>query len=341
MSVRKPDLSDSSTACCRQPLARPSAFVAKHPNHENQEMPQVLRILVPALCFLLIAGCSSDDKPLGKVVDRGKAVVDAGEATASFKQACDAGEAQGCANLGVSYLEGFGIQKDPERGAQLLQSACTQGIVRACVNLGRAYVYGTGVTRDPEKAFALFRGACEDGDTGGCFNLGVAYQQGEGVEQDLAKAAALFQRVCDTGDGPACYNLGFAYRNGAGVEQDLSTAATFFEKACEAGADRGCPYRGLVAGGPLMDEFRRDVVAMNKRAASAAGVSLFTDAFSTGEGKVRVTTTETWNRLPETARTQYANTLFLRWQAVASGLEPLSLQIADPSGNIVMARPAT
>ncbi|MEM8950094.1 MAG: hypothetical protein AAGC99_12255 [Pseudomonadota bacterium] len=88
-----------------------------------------------------------------------------------------------------------------------------------------------------------------------------------------------------------------------------------------------------------IDEFREDLTQMDQRAQLVAGLSLFEDAELAEDGSVKVMATEVWNAIPEEGRISYANALFLRWQAAAIGLEPLSLQIVDPAGNVVMERP--
>lgn len=291
-------------------------------------------ILFPAL----LAGCSNESEPLGKVVDHGRITVDIEELAASFKAGCGAGDVGACANLGVAYIEGAGVPRDQRRGAALLLEACDQGHSSGCVNLGRAFVDGIGVPLDPERAVSLFRQACDEGVATGCFNLGVAYWQGKGVEQDLAAAAELYEQVCDTGAGDACYNLGYAYSRGEGVDRDLAKAAELFERACKAGVDRACADLRHVRNAPI-DDFRQAVANMNNRSQSVAGVRLFEDAEMSGDGSVKVIATETWDVIPEEAKVSYANALYVRWQTAAKGLEPLNLRIIDPSGNIVMERP--
>jgi hypothetical protein len=80
------------------------------------------------------------------------------------------------------------------------------------------------------------------------------------------------------------------------------------------------------------------VIELNKRAVSVAGIHLFTDVRSSGGGGVQVLATDTWTSVPEAGQTSYMNALFERWQSMASGLGPLSLQILDPDGNVVMQR---
>ena len=84
--------------------------------------------------------------------------------------------------------------------------------------------------------------------------------------------------------------------------------------------------------------FRDTVSELNDRAVSVAGINLFDDVRSTGGGGVQVLATETWARVPEAGQSSYMNALFDRWQSVANGLGPLSLQIVDPNGQVMMER---
>ena len=84
--------------------------------------------------------------------------------------------------------------------------------------------------------------------------------------------------------------------------------------------------------------FRETVAELNDRAVSVAGINLFNDVRSTGGGSVQVLATETWASVPEAGQSSYMNALFDRWQSMANGLGPLSLQIVDPNGQVMMER---
>jgi len=84
--------------------------------------------------------------------------------------------------------------------------------------------------------------------------------------------------------------------------------------------------------------FRETVTELNERAVSVAGINLFNDVRSTGGGGVQVLATDTWTSVPKAGQSSYLNALFERWQSMATGLGPLTLQILDPSGNVVMER---
>ncbi len=84
--------------------------------------------------------------------------------------------------------------------------------------------------------------------------------------------------------------------------------------------------------------FRETVAELNERAVSVAGINLFSDVRSAGGGAIQVLATETWSSVPEAGQSSYMNALFDRWQSMAGGLGPLSLQIVDPSGEVMMER---
>ncbi|MEZ5932470.1 MAG: SH3 domain-containing protein [Alphaproteobacteria bacterium] len=84
--------------------------------------------------------------------------------------------------------------------------------------------------------------------------------------------------------------------------------------------------------------FRETVAELNDRAVSVAGIHLFRDVRSTGGGAIQVLATDTWATVPEAGQSSYMNALFDRWQSMATGLGPLSLQIVDPSGQVMMER---
>lgn len=84
--------------------------------------------------------------------------------------------------------------------------------------------------------------------------------------------------------------------------------------------------------------FRETVAELNERAVSVAGINLFSDVRSAGGGAIQVLATETWASVPEAGQSSYMNALFDRWQSMAGGLGPLSLQIVDPSGQVMMER---
>ena len=89
---------------------------------------------------------------------------------------------------------------------QQLKAACEKGNANACASLGMLYVKGDGVKEDNFQAVALFRKACDGGNALGCANLGIMYEYGAGVRQDNAEALKYFGKVCDLKEQVGCDN---------------------------------------------------------------------------------------------------------------------------------------
>ncbi|MEM9625291.1 MAG: SH3 domain-containing protein [Pseudomonadota bacterium] len=144
-----------------------------------------------------------------------------------------------------------------------------------------------------------------------------------------AVSTAAVSPAAENSGGPA---LAKAATRSAAIGTDGAQAAVQPEATTQAAAV------------PLNDEpaavksFRETVSDLNDRAVSVAGIELFNDVRSTGGGGVQVLATETWARVPEAGQSSYMNALFERWQSVANGLGPLSLQIVDPNGQVMMER---
>ena len=96
------------------------------------------------------------------------------------------------------------------------------------------------------------------------------------------------------------------------------------------------------AAAPLHDEaaelarFRQSVDYLNSRALSVAGVGLFTDVEVAGEGVVQIAATEAWSSIPPGGQQSYANTLLDRWAAARGYGGPVSVQIVDPDGQVLL-----
>jgi TPR repeat protein len=60
---------------------------------------------------------------------------DYGKAFDFFKKACDMGDAKGCNNLGVMYMNGLGVGKDYHKAIELYSKACNMGDVMGCINM--------------------------------------------------------------------------------------------------------------------------------------------------------------------------------------------------------------
>jgi hypothetical protein len=84
--------------------------------------------------------------------------------------------------------------------------------------------------------------------------------------------------------------------------------------------------------------FRQSVDYLNSRAVAVAGVDLFTTVEPVGGGVVQVAATDAWSTIPPAGQQSYANTLLDRWAAARGAGGPVSVQIVDPEGAVLLER---
>ena len=192
------------------------------------------------------AGNAAACNDLGAIHEAGRGVTrDYGKAADRFSQACDGGVAVGCRNLGILYLYGRGVARDVDRAFALFDAACGGGSALGCNSLGYMYRDGVGVAPDDARAVALYQSACDGGSSEGCSSLGFMYAEGRAVPQDDEQAARLYDKACQGGSAPGCANLGFAYANGQGVDRDDRRAAAALRRACEGDELAACSALGF------------------------------------------------------------------------------------------------
>jgi hypothetical protein len=124
---------------------------------------------------------------------------------ATCEKECNAGSADRCRRLAVTYELGQGgVGKDEGRSATLYELACTMKDPAACVFAGRMHEYAHGVPKNDERAAAFYGRACDMKWQAGCYNLAIMFENGRGVAKDRAKAGALYQESCAGGAKTAC-----------------------------------------------------------------------------------------------------------------------------------------
>ena len=81
---------------------------------------------------------------------------------------------------------------DNAKALRYIETAMDQEYPPAIYRMGVCYLRGLGVEKDPEKAAEYFKQVGEQDDPAGWCALGQLYQQGEGVEKDFEKAVQLY-----------------------------------------------------------------------------------------------------------------------------------------------------
>ena len=97
----------------------------------------------------------------------------------------------------------------------------------ALAYLGRSYMNGRGVEKNPQLAFEYFGKAAAQGQPYGLNGLGVCYRNGLGIKQDLQKAEKYFQEAAKANCPLAEFNLGMLYQGGLKIEEGTPTIPDF------------------------------------------------------------------------------------------------------------------
>lgn len=90
-------------------------------------------------------------------------LVAASEALMWLKKAADAGALNAKYNLGVVYLNGIGVAKDPDKGIALVDEAADAGFAPALLAAGKSRYYGLHGKRDRNGGIELIRKASSAG----------------------------------------------------------------------------------------------------------------------------------------------------------------------------------
>lgn len=130
-----------------------------------------------------------------------------------LQQKAEQGDAKAQWELGISYLRGRGVTRDPSQAATWLHKAADQGYAEAQFNLGSMYDAGVPIPQDYRQAAYWYGKAAAQGHAGAQSGLGVLYSYGRGVPQDHAQALALYTSAAEQGDRQAQVNLGNTYAN--------------------------------------------------------------------------------------------------------------------------------
>ncbi len=163
------------------------------------------------------------------------------------------GDANAQNQLGVCHLVGIaGLPKDPVKANELFALSAAQGFPKAQFNLGVSYMEGRGVQKDEEKGTEWMKKAAGQGLCSALRFLGVCHYYGTGVEKDWKKAVELLTSAAKRNDSASQYELGRWYENGWAVRKDAVKACGWYEKAAKQGyKDAAAAIERLVKNGEI------------------------------------------------------------------------------------------
>ena len=195
------------------------------------------------------SGDVNAERSLGVMYLQGNGIArDPAQAFAWFKKAADGGNRDAAYQVASMYDAGRGVSRDASQATSWYRKAASLGDVDAQVKVGMAYENGSGVDADMEQGLLWYHKAAEGGSAWAQNRLGWLYGMGKGVTRDDAQAMRYFRQAADQGDPQAEYNVGFMYANGRGVPRDDAQAVTWFRKAAAQGygdALKALKQRGL------------------------------------------------------------------------------------------------
>ncbi|HAN32683.1 MAG TPA: hypothetical protein DCQ06_13905 [Myxococcales bacterium] len=158
-------------------------------------------------------------------------------------EACEAGSALACGNLGIILCE----SDDVEQARPLLARACRGDVSAACIRLTSLPAVGESRhLRD----FGLYQRACKLGSAAGCGGLALHLFQGLTGAPRPIEAVRIWRSLCEQQrHGPSCFNLAVAYLRGAppALIANRAAAGAWRHRACALGVTRACPRPALKA----------------------------------------------------------------------------------------------
>ena len=170
-----------------------SDFQAGQRAYQEGDVRAAIALLRPAAA----AGHAPSQALMGRILE---GALESAEAAKYYRQAADQGDAEGLYGLGVMYLGGEGVARDPVVAREWMLKAAQAGHPNASTVIGLAYVRGglglSEAERQSREALPWIEKAASAGALDAVERLAVAYRRGDyGVAPDVKKAEAYEARA--------------------------------------------------------------------------------------------------------------------------------------------------
>jgi uncharacterized protein len=137
--------------------------------------------------------------------------------------------------LGQCYLKGWGVDREPKRGIELLKQAAELGDTPAMITLGDAFHRGVGTASgkpDDKESFHWYSEAANRRNPKALGYLGVLYMTGAGVTKNPKLAVEKLKEGMDQGDAGSKYFYALSLKDGLGIpSKNPKQARPLFEQA--------------------------------------------------------------------------------------------------------------
>ena len=154
-------------------------------------------------------------------------------ALTAYEKGKDAGDLDCAVRTAEFYLNGKGVEKDADRGVNLLETAAKGGSAPAHLRL--AAMGFAGEKPDLLVGYSHLLSAATGGIPEAQNELALLYLSGKLGSADAPGAAAWFGRAAQGGYAPAQNNLATLFERGAGVSQNIQTAGQLYAAAAQKG----------------------------------------------------------------------------------------------------------
>jgi TPR repeat protein len=158
-----------------------------------------------------------------------------------LQQAAEEGHPEALTTLAAMYMDGDGVDADPEAAVVLLTRCAEQQQEEGLLMLADALLEGRGVERRPQWAIALLEKAAAAGSVLATARLADVYKQGEGVDAAPERAIPLLEQAAGAGFLPAVAELADCYEFGYGVPVNREKAQELYEFCMEQGFEDVAP----------------------------------------------------------------------------------------------------
>ena len=162
------------------------------------------------------------------------------EAIYYFKKATELGYADSAYMLGIVYLQGLGVDKQPDLALMYLEKAYQLGKHYTCRPLGDLYFQGAfnAGQQNHKKALEWYHRGAEH-DVLSCIEvLGDCYHFGFGVEINLKLACKYHKEAAEKGSADAAFNLGSMYISGEAGAKSTYEALKWMRLAQKLGQSK-------------------------------------------------------------------------------------------------------
>ena len=153
------------------------------------------------------------------------------ESFAATKAKAESGDAMAQLGLGIDYLYGKTVSKDPIEGVKWCHKAAEQGLALAQMLLGSCYANAIGVTNNDVEAMKWYRKAADQGMANAQVRLGSMYK-------DDSVAVAWYLRAAKQNNAEAQFMLGLLYADGTGVVKNYAEAYMWLNLASAQGHEQ-------------------------------------------------------------------------------------------------------